>query len=109
MFWNKGRLGTGYDKRRLFQVWRPLPCDAWLLRFPPGSAAPRHIDPVPGHRHYRCNLILRKAGRGGDFLADHPIIDLPRLKLFRSDLPHEVTRIESGVRYVLSFGVCVPI
>ena len=83
----------------------PLPCDCYLLRFPPGSSVPPHLDAVPAGRHYRLNIVLRAAQRGGAFVCARPIHAGRRVKLFRPDLErHSVTRIEQGTRWVLSIG-----
>jgi len=103
--WEQGRRNTGY--------WKLLLCklfffDAYLLHFPKGSCVPPHKDPVPGKKHYRLNLILKKSGQGGEFFCQHPIIDTERIKIFRSDIEtHYVTRVETGSRWVLSIGIAV--
>ncbi len=107
MTWEKGRQGTGYEKLRLFSSGR-LRLDAWLLRAGPGVAVPSHVDPVfEGLAHWRANVILRPAESGGEFSGDHVLVDWPRLKVFRSDRPHQVSRITAGRRLVLSFGAAV--
>ena len=103
MTWVAGRQGTGYDKRRVFEsAW--LKCDCYLLRYRPGSYIGPHKDIVPGHRHYRINVIWSVGVVGGEFYAESSIVDWPWLKVFRSDWYHNVALIESGTRYVLSFG-----
>ncbi len=103
--WERGRLGTGYEKLKLFSSAR-LRCDAWLLRSGVGAAVPSHVDPAPpGFRHLRVNVILWPAREGGHFLAVDSLIDLPRLKVFYSDRAHAVTPIRAGSRLVLSIGV----
>lgn len=105
--WRPGRRKTGYHNMLLLQ-WRwPILWDLYLLRFGPGSHAPEHLDEVPGYRHYRINLILRQAKRGGEFISDHCLYNGARLKVFRSDRPHKVTKVEQGTRYVLSLGICL--
>lgn len=101
--WERGRQRSGYDKLLLLEG----SCfDLYLLRFPIGSHVPPHRDPVDGARHYRLNLILIPAQRGGQFVCPDALVDRPRLKLFRSDLhTHSVTTIEAGTRWVLSLGV----
>ena len=103
--WEGGRQKTGYFKKLLVESLWPLPFDVYLLRFPAGSWIPPHVDQVQGGRHYRLNMILKKAERGGDFLCKDPLFERPRVKLFRSDISeHEVTPVTSGCRYVLSLG-----
>ncbi|WP_205746121.1 2OG-Fe(II) oxygenase [Dyella terrae] len=83
----------------------PLPCDCYLLRFPAGTTVPPHVDRVERGRHFRLNIILRPAKRGGEFVCERPIFISRRIKLFRPDREtHSVTRIEEGTRWVLSFG-----
>jgi hypothetical protein len=103
--WQHGRQGSGYDKLLLGGLYWPLPCDCYLLRFPEGSAVPPHVDRVERGRHYRLNIILRPARRGGDFVCARPIHASRRIKLFRPDVEtHSVNRIEEGTRWVLSMG-----
>jgi hypothetical protein len=102
--WERGRQGTGYWKLKLFSS-TMLMVDMWLLWYAVGVGIPTHSDPIPGYKHYRLNLILWQARAGGHFLADWPILNCPRLKVFRSDHPHSVSRVERGVRVVLSVGL----
>lgn len=103
--WQRGRQASGYDKMLLLRLPWPMPCDAYLLRFPEGSEIPPHTDPVATGRHYRLNIVVRKARSGGEFQCAHPIYASTRIKLFRPDAcEHSVTRVQSGSRYVLSFG-----
>lgn len=99
--WTLGRQGTGYYKCKLFQS-SLLKLDLYLLKYPPGSEIPIHSDPVPGRKHYRVNLVLLK-GKGGEFWCERPILLLGRLKIFRSDFPHSVSKVEK-TRLVLSLG-----
>ncbi len=103
--WRGGRQATGYEKCLLLALPWPIPCDLYLLRFRAGTVVPPHRDRVERGRHYRLNLILRAARRGGEFVCARPIYVSRRIKFFRPDLEtHEVTRIEEGTRYVLSLG-----
>jgi len=103
--WEPGRQGTGYDKFQLLDLWF---ADAYLLRFPEGSHVPEHTDVVPGRRHWRLNVVLRRAVTGGDFVCGRAR-RLGRVCLFRPDREaHSVTRIEKGTRYVFSFGWTLP-
>lgn len=103
--WEPGRQDSGYDKLLLIEG---PSFDAWLLRFPVGSQIPLHRDPVSGARHYRLNLVLIRARRGGEFECEGALLDRPRIKLFRSDrCAHAVTRVEEGTRYVLSLGLAL--
>ena len=103
--WQRGRQGSGYDKLLLGGLPWPLPCDCYLLRFPTGSSVPPHTDRVKQGRHYRLNIILRPAKRGGEFVCARPIHASGRIKLFRPDVEeHSVTTIDEGTRWVLSIG-----
>jgi len=82
-----------------------IPFDCYLLRFRSGAKIPSHIDPVTDKRHYRLNIIIRKAKQGGKFVCSDPIYSNRRIKLFRPDLsPHAVTKVTKGTRYVVSIG-----
>lgn len=103
--WQRGRQGTGYDKMLLVTGTWPTGFDCYLIRYPEGSAIPPHTDPVTAKKHYRLNIVIWKSPRGGDFICKNPILDLPRIKLFRPDVSeHSVTTVEGGPRYVLSVG-----
>ncbi len=102
--WEPGRLGTRYDKLLLAtSPWPPF--DLYLLRFAPGAQAPPHLDEVPGHRHFRLNVVLRRARAGGEFVCSQSLFRSSRVVLFRPDQhKHSVSEVTAGTRYVLSFG-----
>jgi hypothetical protein len=103
--WREGRQRSGYDKMLLLQSAWPLPFDVYLLRFREGSEIPPHTDAVASGRHYRCNVVVRSAKQGGEFVCATPIFATRRIKLFRPDAcVHSVTRVVEGTRYVLSVG-----
>lgn len=103
--WKSGRQNTGYEKMLLLINPFLLPFDLYLLRFREGAEIPAHTDPVRDKRHFRLNIVVRKARRGGEFVCSRPIFETRRIKLFRPDISsHSVTRIEEGTRYVLSLG-----
>lgn len=103
--WRRGRQETGYDKMLLLLLPIPVPTDCYLLRFPEGAEIPPHVDPVQKGRHFRMNIILRNARKGGEFQCSDPIWNYRRIKLFRPDLSlHSVTKITEGTRWVLSIG-----
>ena len=109
MRWDRGRQETGYLKKTLytFRLGR-FGTDAYLLKFPEGCDVPTHTDPVDDSRHYRLNVVLQHAESGGEFVCDDPIVDLPRIKVFRPDKNlHSVRRIEKGTRFVLSLGLAL--
>lgn len=101
--WNKGRRNTGYEA---FPFFITKFCDAYLLRYRPGTEIPWHRDPIPGKNHYRLNIILNYT-EGGIFLCNGFLMyESQNIKLFRPDLyDHCVTRVHKGTRYVLSFGL----
>ena len=103
--WEKGRQGTGYDKCLIAAALFPVPFDCYVLRFPQGTDIPPHRDAVESGRHYRLNIVLKRAPSGGEFLCENPILVWGRLNVFRSDLSlHSVTKVLGGSRYVLSIG-----
>lgn len=103
--WDKGRQNTGYDKMFLLGSRWLLPFDLYLLRFREGVYIPPHTDKVDSGKHYRLNIVIKKAKRGGDFICDTPIYENSRIKFFRSDIcEHAVSKVEKGTRYVLSLG-----
>jgi hypothetical protein len=105
MKWQKGRLNTGYDKVLISTGKFPIPFDLYLLRFNEGTEIPPHKDSVKSGRHYRLNIVLKKAQKGGEFNCQQVLFKLGRAILFRPDeQEHHVTRIEKGSRYVLSLG-----
>lgn len=103
--WESGRQGTGYDKLLLATGPLPVPFDCYLLRFPPGTEVPPHRDALETGRHYRLNVVLRGAERGGEFVCSDPLFASRHIKLFRPDRSvHAVTRVEGRTRWVLSVG-----
>lgn len=103
--WQKGRQATGYDKMLIANARWPLRFDVYVLRFPQGCHVPEHRDEVRDGRHYRLNLVLKRAQSGGEFHCADPIFETTRIKFFRPDVSlHSVTKIELGCRYVLSIG-----
>lgn len=103
--WRCGRQAGGYEKMLLASARFPLPFDCYLLRFNVGSEVSPHIDEVKHGRHYRLNIVLRKAERGGEFRCDNVIFENSRIKFFRPDQSiHSVSPIIKGVRYVFSIG-----
>ncbi len=106
-FWVPSRLKSNFHKLPLVQS---RYFDAYILRFREGSWAPWHTDPVEGRRHYRVNIILKKAKRGGEFQCDKVLFKAGRLVVFRPDQEkHSVSPIKSGTRWVLSFGFTRPL
>lgn len=103
--WQRGRQNSGYDKMLLCGALWPIKFDAYLLRFPEGSEVPAHRDTVKEGKHYRLNLIVKKAQQGGEFICNDAIYSSSRIKLFRPDLcEHQVSKVIKGNRYLLSIG-----
>lgn len=103
--WQPGRQQSGYEKMLLLANSFVLPFDCYLLRYKKGSGVPAHTDPVDNRRHFRLNIVLRRAQAGGEFHCSNAIYNGSRIKLFRPDRSsHSVTSVEEGVRYVLSVG-----
>ena len=95
--WEQGRQGTGYRK---FLIACGERWDCYLLDYPPGTHVPPHTDPVPGRRHFRCNLVLwgERAFEGRAVLRAGPLV------IFRSDVTiHSVKKVTRR-RLVLSIG-----
>lgn len=102
--WELGRGMSGYDKLLLCCSSR-LKFDCWILRFKEGSYIDPHVDAVKSGKHYRLNIILRKAEEGGEFICFKVIWKFWRVVLFRPDIAvHRVKPIIKGTRYVLSIG-----
>lgn len=103
--WQRGRQQTGYDTIKFMELYRPLHMDVYLIRYRQGAYIPPHRDPVSRGRHYRMNITLKDAKRGGAFDCEQLIWRCGRMVLFRSDLAlHQVSQVELGSRYVLSVG-----
>ena len=104
--WENGRQNTGYQKMLLLSCRFIFPFDFYLLRYKPGSWIPPHTDNVSDKRHYRFNVVIFGAKEGGIFICENPIFESKRIKFFRPDIStHSLTKVISGTRYVLSFGV----
>ena len=107
--WRRGRQMSGYEKMLLVANPLMIPFDCYLLRFRKGAAIAKHTDPVDGRRHYRLNIVVKEASKGGHFICANPLFETKRIKLFRPDVsPHAVTRVGEGTRYVLSIGWVLP-
>jgi Rps23 Pro-64 3,4-dihydroxylase Tpa1-like proline 4-hydroxylase len=116
--WIAGRQSTGYKKLKIFQF---LNMDCYLLKYKEGDYIPLHTDPVPGRKHWRLNIELWRANKGGVFqFLSHTsnkwitpskfnvLPPLNRIYFFRSDIdPHKVSMIEKGTRLVLTFGIAL--
>jgi len=105
--WQPGRQGTGYFKLKLLESQR-LQFDCYILKYPSGEMVPSHKDRVAtGWRHFRLNIVLKKAIEGGFFYYSNSRTWHVgrRVVLFRPDITlHRVSEIKKGTRYVLSIG-----
>lgn len=104
--WEKGRQGTGYFKKQIFKFgFKLFGMDCYLLKFPEKSYVPPHTDPIKGYKHFRLNIVLKKADVGGN-LHFYKTRCYSRFILFRPDaVEHSVSEITRGTRYVLSIGL----
>ena len=66
-----------------------------------------HLDMIAEGRLYKFNWVLVKPREGGEFSCDKTHFNLfGRFILFRPDLyQHQVSRIERGQRWLLSFAL----
>ncbi|KID57503.1 hypothetical protein JF50_09925 [Pseudoalteromonas luteoviolacea] len=103
--WQVGRQKSGYQKMLLLGARWPIKFDVYLLKFPEGCEVPEHVDAVSSGRHFRLNLVLKKAKKGGEFMCQTPLYESDRVKFFRPDsCVHAVTQVEQGSRLLLSIG-----
>ncbi len=79
----------------------------YLVRYSAGHAIMPHVDMVAEGRLYKLNCVLVKPRAGGEFRCERSILNLfGRIVLFRPDLyRHQVSRIERGNRWLLSFAL----
>lgn len=103
--WQQGRLGSGYSKMLLIESKWLFKFDVYLIKFPKYSYISPHTDPVEKGRHFRLNLLLKKAKEGGEFICSDFLYSSNRIKLFRPDIrEHYLTKIIKGKRYIISIG-----
>jgi hypothetical protein len=78
----------------------------YLVRYSAGHRVVPHIDAVEEGKLCKVNWVLLKPQQGGKFLCEKTILNLfGRWIVFRPDLyQHEVTRIERGNRWLLTFA-----
>lgn len=111
--WEKGRQGGGYEKLMLISNPFLFRFDCYILKFPDGSEIFSHRDPVDGFRHYRLNIILRRARYGGIFFIGQTDLVTGlgvmkakphRVTFFRPDeMIHSMSPVV-GNHYILSIG-----
>lgn len=103
--WKEGRQKAGYE---IFTILfsKLLRMDCYLIRYPVGAHIPPHCDQVgENEKHYRLNLEIWPARKGGKLNCAHSIFRLGPINLFRPDLvTHSVSPVVEGTRYVFSIG-----
>lgn len=106
--WRPGRQNAAYDVFAFYQfVLFGWGFDAHLIRYRAPVHLPRHTDRVEGKEHFRLNVIIGSVG-SPDYAAT--ILNIKnRIILFRPDISEHSVAVERGSRYVLSFGVAVPV
>jgi hypothetical protein len=100
--WERGRQASGYRKLLLAHGRR---WDLHLIDYPRYSHVPDHVDPIPGRRHVRANLVLSGERK---LYAAEPLFECGRFTIFRSDRRHMVGMIRRGRSLVLSLGLSLP-
>lgn len=101
--WEKGRQNSGYFKFKIIQS-KILKLDIYLLKFPKNSFIKTHKDEVLKGKHFRLNIIIKKAKVGGIFYLEGKK-QKGRFHSFRPDIQkHSLSKIQDGTRYVLSIG-----
>ncbi|MFN2330018.1 MAG: 2OG-Fe(II) oxygenase [Chromatocurvus sp.] len=90
--------------RVLFQSRR---LSIYLVHYAEGHRVIPHVDMVATGQLYKLNCVLVKPRRGGVFACERSLFNFfDRFVLFRPDLyRHEVSRIEYGSRWLLSFAL----
>jgi len=103
--WEVGREGGKYKKAIIAKGLWPLPFHIHLLSFEKGSSINWHVDEAgAGREQHQCNIFLRKAKEGGEFITKLPMaIDWSRFQVFRPDQnQHSVKKVKEGHTLVLS-------
>jgi len=109
MKWELGRQNTGYKKKLLFQIKRPVKMDCYILKFEDGVGVTPHTDRVERGRHFRMNVTIGKPNSGAEFQCPNKIIDWWRVVVFRPDIhQHALTPAKGGALYLLSLGWVLP-
>ncbi len=91
-------------------LFRSKRLNVYLVRYPQGHRVVPHVDMVAEGRLYKLNLVVIKPRAGGHFLCERNLFNIRgRAYLFRPDLyQHQVSRIEKGNRWLLSFALTMP-
>lgn len=106
--WKDGRRTKvgGYKIMTLISDIGPWHWWIGLIRYRKGDFQPIHMDPLfkDTKGHFKINIELWPA-KGSKFITMLPHFSLGPLHIFWAHHnPHEVTPVEKGTRYVLSFS-----
>lgn len=107
--WRDGRRTKigGYKIMTLIEDIGPRKWWLGLIRYRKGDFQPVHIDALHKNTkgHLKVNLVVWPA-KGANFITMLPHFSLGPLHIFWAQHnPHEVTPVEKGTRYVLSFSL----
>jgi hypothetical protein len=99
--WNRGNRDTGYRLLNVCEVFLgELGVKVLVGRYPEGSSQPPHTDQVSDHNLYRVALTLKKAKKGGEWVAPWANLKIgDRVLVFDPSTKHELTEIEEGTRW----------
>ncbi|MCM0612950.1 2OG-Fe(II) oxygenase [Marinobacter sediminum] len=91
-------------------LFRSKRLNIYLVRYPEGHKVGPHLDMISHGSLYKLNCVLAQPKSGGEFVCEKNIFNLfGRVVLFRPDLyQHQVSRIERGNRWLLSFALTTP-
>lgn len=95
------------DKVKTRILFRSRYLNIYLVRYSAGHRIMPHVDMVSEGQLYKFNWVVVKPESGGEFICEKNIFNLfGRFILFRPDLyEHQVSRIEHGNRWLLSFAL----
>lgn len=103
MKWYNGVCGGRYKKKCLYNG-RIL--EVSLLKCDVGENIGKHIDPPNKGKQYKVQINISKAMRGGEFICDKYILNLPFIKVYRADeTAHGVSLVLLGKRVDLIIGI----
>ncbi len=102
--WQKGWGKTGFELFPLI-YWAWMSMDCYLLRYRTGTKICVQWDKAIGYAHYRFNITLKNAKRGGLMRFEKTIFKLGPFHLFRPDeRMFLISPVHEGTKYILSFG-----
>ena len=101
--WVSGICGGRYKKKCLFSSKFLEVC---LLRCDVGENIGLHKDPATKGKQYKIQINLHSAKKGGQFVCDKYVLNLPLIKIYRADeATHGVLRVEVGKRIDVIIGI----